>query len=79
MMQPGEKSRVLSSYALRHLIMAKQVIQRREHVDQNAVEICENVINYPLGLTLGRQKAIYAIWMTLAEGGHLRGLKKSST
>lgn len=76
MLNPGEKTPVLDKWRLSHLIRAQQLLKIRDKLDAKAIEICEFARDWPLHINRGHCRAIYAIWMTAAEAGQLRGVKK---
>lgn len=76
MMFPGERSRVLPRRTIKNLQLAREILKVRKLVDEQAVEVCEWALKYPLGLTHRQAGLIFAVWIKLAKAGHLRGLRK---
>lgn len=75
----GEKTKFVNKFQLSAIVQAKDILKRKEQAvavaDCNIIEICEWILKYPLCTTQAQRKAVYFVWMELAEAGHLRGVR----
>jgi hypothetical protein len=74
-MMDGQRSRVLRPSMVSHIIWARDILKCKVKVDKMAASVCRLAVKYPTAISFRQQRVIRAVWVKLATGGHLRGIR----